>query len=156
MRSTSAMWLCSDGRNTSAHARRENTRRWSGITHLHLEDKITTDACIAAACSHLRLESLELGGLGGGLELLTSRIVDAITRSQSAATLWALNIAFSAADPPEPGSPLRAEDVLRLLQGCPKLTSLTWYLMDEYERDHFDVTQQSASVLDVIAVDVTK
>ena len=106
------------------------TGRWSGITHLQLEDETTTDACIAAACSHLRLEWLEVEGL----DLLTSRIVDAITRSQSAATLWYLNIAFSAADPPEPGSPLRAEDFLHLLQGCPKLTSLTWSMHD-YDRD---------------------
>ena len=46
------------------------------ITCLHLEDETTTDACIAAACSHLRLEWLELEYLG----LLTSGIVDGITR----------------------------------------------------------------------------
>ena len=126
------------------------TGRWSGITHLQLYDEITTDACIAAACSHLRLESLELGGLAGGLELLTSRIVDAITRSQSASTLWALTIAFSAADPPEPGSPLRAEDVLRLLQGCPKLSSLTWS-MHEYDRDRAGIDRvRCGAIVDLL------
>eukprot|EP00937_MAST-01D_sp_MAST-1D-sp2_P000288 g288.t1 len=37
-----------------------------------------------------------------------------------------------------------------------KVRQVVVQAMDEYERDHFDVTQQSASVLDVIAVDVTK
>ena len=122
------------------------TGRWSGITHLHLEDEITTDACIAAACSHLRLGWLEVDGL----ELLTSRIVDAITRSQSAATLWAFNIAFSAADPPEPGSPLRAEDVLRLLQGCPKLSSMTWS-MHEYDHDRAGIDRvRCGAIVDLL------
>ncbi len=110
------------------------SRTTARITRLHLQDRTTTDACIAAACSHLRLEYLELEYLG----LLTSGIVDGITRSRSAATLSSLTIEYSAADPPEPGSPLRAEDVLRLLQGCPKLTCLTWSLMNEYERDRAD------------------
>ena len=89
------------------------------ITSLHILDETTTDACIAAACSHLRLEYLELKDL----HLLTSHIVDGITRSRSAATLSSLTIAHSA-DKSE--SPLRAADVLRLVQGCPNLRGLGW------------------------------
>ena len=66
------------------------------------------------------------------LDLLTSRIVDGITRSQSAATLWSLKIAYCAK---EPESPLRATDMLRLVQGCPNLTHLVWSL-SEYNREH--------------------
>ena len=105
------------------------SRTTARITRLHLQDRTTTDACIAAACSHLRLEYLELEYLG----LLTSGIVDGITRSRSAATLSSLTIAYSAANPPAPGTPLSDEGVLSLLQGCPKLKSLTWSL-SEYDR----------------------
>ena len=99
------------------------------ITSLNILDGTTTDACVAAACSHLRLYDLELEGL----DLLTSGIVDGITRSRSAATLSSLTIAYSAANPPAPGTPLSDEGVLSLLQGCPKLKSLTWSL-SEYDR----------------------
>ena len=102
------------------------SRTTARITDLQIQDDSTTDACIAAACSHLRLKSLELEFL----DLLTSGIVDGITRSQSAATLWSLKIAYSA-DNAE--SPLRAEDVLRLLSFCPNLTRLSWSL-GEYDR----------------------
>jgi len=97
------------------------SRTTARITSLHIQDETTTDACIAAACSHLRLEYLELEDL----HLLTSHIVDGITRSRSAATLSSLTIAYSA-DKSE--SPLRAADVLRLVQGCPNLKGLGWSL----------------------------
>ena len=116
------------------------------ITSLHILDETTTDACIAAACSHLRLEYLKLEGL----YLLTSRIVDAITRSQSGATLSSLTIEYSAADPPEPGSPLSAADVLRLLQGCPELSSLTWS-MHEYDRDRAGIDRvRCGAIVDLL------
>ena len=104
------------------------SRTTARITDLRILDETTTDACIAAACSHLRLRTLELEFL----DLLTSRIVDGITRSQSAATLWSLKIAYCAK---EPESPLRATDMLRLVQGCPNLTHLVWSL-SEYNREH--------------------
>ena len=97
------------------------SRTTANITGLHIKDRDTTDACIAAACSHLRLESLEIDGL----DLLSSSIVDGITRSRSAATLGSLRIAYSAE---EPESPLRAADVLRLLQGCPELDQMNWFV----------------------------
>jgi len=102
------------------------SRTTANITSLQIKDDATTDACIAAACSHLRLESLELDDLF----LLSSSIVDAITRSRSAATLVYLNIANCAE---EPQSPLRAADVLRLLQGCPALGHLNWFVDSAYQ-----------------------
>ena len=102
------------------------SRTTANITSLQIKDDGTTDARIAAACSHLRLESLELDDLF----LLSSSIVDAITRSRSAATLGYLNIA-NCAEGLE--SPLRAADVLRLLQGCPELDHLNWYVDSAYQ-----------------------
>ena len=64
------------------------------------------------------------------LFLLSSRIVDAITRSRSAAPLGYLNIA-NCAEGPE--SPLRAADMLRLLQGCPALGHLNWFVDSAYQ-----------------------
>ena len=80
----------------------------------------TTDACVAAACANLRLTSLALDEL----HLLTSSIVDGITRSQTAATLECLHIGYSAQGLE---SPLRAADLLRIIQGCPKLADLNWF-----------------------------
>ena len=102
------------------------SRTTARITSLHLQDKTTTDACIAAACSHLRLYDLELEGL----DLLTSDIVDGITRSRSAATLCSLKIKYSAENP---ASPLRAQNVLSLIQDCPKLDGLEWYVTWQHQ-----------------------
>ena len=102
------------------------SRTTAQITRLHLQDKTTTDACIAAACSHLRLYDLELEGL----DLLTSDIVDGITRSRSAATLCSLKIKYSAENP---ASPLRAQNVLSLIQDCPKLDGLEWYVTWQHQ-----------------------
>ena len=70
----------------------------------------------------MRLESLGLKGLSR----LTPRIVEGITRGRSAATLEYLEIDHCAQGPE---NPLCAIDVLRILQGCPKLGSgwLLWY-----------------------------
>ena len=106
----------------------ELSRTTANITSLQISDVSTTDACIAAACSHLRLDWLEVDGL----YLLSSSIVDGITRSQSAATLSHLQIAYCAQDPLGMG-PLRAADILRLLQGCPELDELTWYCHGEWQ-----------------------
>ena len=102
------------------------SRTTARITRLHIQDGTTTDACIAAACSRLRLEYLEVEGLN----LLTSDIVDGITRSRSAATLCSLKIKYSAENP---ASPLRAQNVLSLIQDCPKLDGLEWYVTWQHQ-----------------------
>ena len=61
---------------------------------------------------------------------MTPRIVEGITRGRSAATLEYLSIDECAQGPE---SPLCAIDVLRILQGCPKLGSgwLLWYCAED-------------------------
>ena len=102
------------------------SRATTNLTWLDILDVDTTDACVATVCANLRLTSLGLEGL----DLLTSSIVDGITRGQTAATLECLHIGYSAQGPE---SPLRAADVLRILQGCPKLDDLNWFC-DEQSR----------------------
>ena len=96
------------------------SRATTNLTRLDILDFDTTDACVAAACANLRLTSLALDEL----HLLTSSIVDGITRSQTAATLECLHIGYSAQGLE---SPLRAADLLRIIQGCPKLADLNWF-----------------------------
>ena len=76
-----------------------------------------TDACIAAACAHARLEYLQLENLQ-----LTSGLVNAILAGQAAATLEELYIDNCAEES------LRAGDMLRLVTGCPRLKDLRWLI----------------------------
>ena len=91
------------------------------LTTLEISDIDTTDACVAAACRHLRLTHLALSRCFE----LTSSVVESITGGQAAATLTSLTIKHCAQEPDS--NPLRAVDVLRLLTGCPKIDSFSWY-----------------------------
>ena len=102
------------------------SRATSRIINLEICDLDTTDACVAAACAHLRLVLLTLTGLMD----LTSSIVEGISAGRSAMTLKGLCIRYSAT---ETDSPLRAADMLRLLQGCPNLYDLTWYIGEAHQ-----------------------
>ena len=102
------------------------SRATSRIINLELCDVDTTDACVAAACAHLRLVLRTLTGLMD----LTSSIVEGISAGRSAMTLKGLCIRYSAT---ETDSPLRAADMLRLLQGCPNLYNLTWYIGEAHQ-----------------------
>ncbi len=94
------------------------------LTTLEISDVDTTDACIAAACRHLRLTHLALRGCGD----LTSSVVESITGGQAAGTLTRLVIRHCAeAQLDQEANPLRAVDVLRLVTGCPKLGSFSWH-----------------------------
>ena len=94
------------------------------LTTLEISDVDTTDACIAAACRHLRLTHLALRGCFN----LTPSVVESITSGQAAGTLTRLVIKHCAEEPEDPGSnPLRAVDVLRLVTGCPKIVSFSWH-----------------------------
>ena len=98
------------------------SRATSILTTLEISDIDTTDACVAAACRHLRLTHLVLSGCFQ----LTSSVVESITGGQAAGTLTSLTIKHCAQGALNP-SPLRAVDVLRLLTGCPKVDSFSWY-----------------------------
>ena len=94
------------------------------LTTLEISDEDTTDACVAAACRHLRLTHLALRGCFN----LTASVVESITSGQAAGTLTRLVIKHCAEEPEDPGSnPLRAVDVLRLVTGCPKIVSFSWH-----------------------------
>ena len=102
------------------------SRATSRIINLEICDLDTTDACVAAACAHLRLVRLTLTLLVD----LTSSIVEGISAGRSARTLKGLCIRDSAI---ETDSPLRAADMLRLAQGCPNLYDLTWYIGEAHQ-----------------------
>ena len=99
------------------------SRATSRIINLEICDVDTSDACVAAACAHLRLVLLTLTGLDD----LTSSIVEGISAGRSARTLKGLCIRDSAM------YHLRAADMLRLLQGCPNLYDLTWHCAEQYQ-----------------------
>ena len=92
------------------------------LNNLEIYDINTTDACVAAACRHLRLTHLVLSGCFE----LTSSVVESITGGQAAGTLTSLTIKHCAQGALNP-SPLRAVDVLRLLTGCPNINSFSWH-----------------------------
>ena len=115
------------------------------IVYLDILDVDTTDACVAAACRDLRLHSLGLKGLSR----LTPGIVEGITRGRSATTLEYLSIDHCAQGPE---SPLCAIDVLRILQGYPKLGSgwLCWYC-DEDMRQYARLDDEPVkAIIDII------
>ena len=98
----------------------------SRIDYLDICDVDTTDACVAAACAHLRLVHLGLQGeRRQGLEDLTPGVVESIMAGQAAKTLTHITIKYAAEDS------LRAVDMLRLVTGCPKLEDLSWTIHDE-------------------------
>ena len=90
------------------------------LTTLEISDDDATDACVAAACRHLRLTHLALRGCGD----LTSSVVESITGGQAAGTLTILVIKHCAELAP---NSLRAVDVLRLVTGCPKINCFSWH-----------------------------
>ena len=98
--------------------------RATPILHtLEILDINTTDACVAAACRHLRLTHLALRGCGD----LTSSVVESITGGQAAGTLTMLVIKHCAEGPATGSIALRAIDVLRLVTGCPNVNYISWH-----------------------------
>ena len=97
------------------------SRASSRIDCLDICDVDTTDACVAAACAHLRLVHLGLRDLGN----LTPGMVESITSGQAAKTLTHITIKYCAQDS------LRAVDMLRLVTGCPKLEDLEWFIYED-------------------------
>ena len=102
------------------------SRASSRIDYLDISDVDTTDACVAAACAHLRLVHLGLQGeRRQGLEGLTLGVVESIMGGQAAKTLTHITIKYAAEDS------LRAVDMCRLVTGCPKLEDFSWTIHDE-------------------------
>ena len=73
------------------------------------------DACVAAMCENLSLETLQIEENSQA----TAGVIDIILASQTAQTLSDLALCWI--------DGLTSADVLRLVRGCPKLTDLLWY-----------------------------
>lgn len=85
-------------------------------------------ACVAAACE-MRLERLHLDSF---YDHGTRHIVDGIIGSQASKTLEELNLHYISN---ETHPFVRAADILRVVQGCPKLKRLSWWVVDDYLRE---------------------
>ena len=113
------------------------SRASSRIDCLDICDVDTTDACVAAACAHLRLIHLGLHGL----EDLTPGVVESITAGQAAKTLTQITIKYAAEDS------LRAVDMLRLVTGCPKLEDLSWFIHEDLH-DHAELDEEPLQAIE--------
>ena len=113
------------------------SRASSRIDCLDICDVDTTDACVAAACAHLRLVHLGLHGL----EDLTPGIVESIVAGQAAKTLTHITIKYAAQDS------LRAVDMLRLVTGCPKLEDISWFI-PEGLHDHAELDEEPLQAIE--------
>ena len=94
------------------------------LRSLVIRDRYSTDAHVAAACAHCSLRMLELNKICD----VTSAVVECIVGSGSAATLEELRILGTANRYGE--NYLDAVDVLRLVEGCPRLKTLYWFNFD--------------------------
>ena len=91
------------------------------LRSLVIRYRYSTDAHVAAACAHCSLRMLELNSIYD----VTPAFVDCIVESGSAATLEELRILGTAGRDRE--NSLHAVDILRLVEGCPRLKTLYWF-----------------------------
>ena len=94
------------------------------LRSLVIRDRYSTDAHVAAACAHCSLRMLELNKIYD----VTPAVVECIVGSGSAATLEELRILGTAGRDCE--NSLHAVDILRLVEGCPRLKTLYWFNFD--------------------------
>ena len=99
---------------------------------LHIWDNSTTAACVAAACD-MRLEHLHLDSF---YDHGDRHVVEAIIGSQASETLVELNLHYI--DGRDCELFPRAADVLRVVQGCPKLKRLSWWVQDRLEESELE------------------
>ena len=92
------------------------------LSSLVIRYRYSTDAHVAAACAHCSLRMLELNKIYD----VTPAVVECIVGSGSAATLEELRILGTA----DRENSLRAVDILRLVEGCPRLKTLYWFNFD--------------------------
>jgi len=107
------------------------------LEHLNLRDnEATTDACIVAASEHLSLQRLEFRDFSA-----SSRIVDGILAGKTRWTLRSLIIQniHGGTD----GSQARAVDVLRLVNGCPKLKTFDWLELGHDDLGAFEMRPET-------------
>ena len=89
------------------------------FSRLILSGHRTTDAHVVAACTYNLVETLEISWIPHGH--LTPSFIDGVISSPSAATLQKVEIIYC-----DDGGAIRAVDLLRLVQGCPRLKNVWW------------------------------
>ena len=88
------------------------------FSRLVLSGHYTTDAHVIAACTYNLVETLEISWIPHGH--LTPSFIDGVISSPSAATLRKVQIIYC------DGDGISAVDLLRLVQGCPRLKDVWW------------------------------
>ena len=133
------------GGPTAGPAFYEELGRVGNLTTLSISAPLTTDACVAAVCKHSQLESLRLDGL----ELVTSGVVDGILAGRAAGTLRRFEIENCSLSHglPRP-NPVGPEDLLDLVEGCPKLTNIECHLASPYHESQGSAAYEIQNILD--------
>ena len=135
------------GGPVSAPAFYEELGRVGNLTSLSICAPLTTDACVAAVCKHSQLETLRLDGL----EFVTSGVVDGILAGRAAGTIRRFeieNCSLKVGDLPRP-NPVGPEDLLDLVEGCPKLTHIEChFLASPYHEFQGEAAQEIEHILD--------
>ena len=98
----------------------------TGLRNLAIRELDATDECVALACRIEGLEILTLEAIDA-----TRSVVDAILGGAAARSLTSISIRYCAYAPR--ATALRACDVLRLVQGCPRLNRLSWFCDEEFQ-----------------------
>ena len=88
------------------------------FSRLILSGRYTTDAHVVAACTYNLVETLEINHIPDGH--LTPSFIDGVISSPSAATLRKVELVYC------DGDGISAVDLLRLVQGCPRLKNVWW------------------------------
>ena len=125
----------------------EELGRVGNLTTLSICAYQTTDACVAAVCKHSQLKTLRLDGL----EFVTSGVVDGILAGRAAGTIRRFEIAncsLKEGGLPRP-NPVGPEDLLDLVEGCPKLTHIECHLASPYHEFQGEEAQEIEHILDL-------
>ena len=98
-------------------------------------------------CKHSQLETLRLDGL----EFVTSGVVDGILAVRAAGTLRRFeieNCSLKEGGIPRP-NPVGPEDLLDLVEGCPKLTHIECHLASPYHEFQGSDAQEIEHIIDL-------
>ena len=97
-------------------------------------------------CKHSQLETLRLDGL----EFVTSGVVDGILAGRAAGTIRRFeieNCSLKEGGLPRP-NPVGPEDLLDLVEGCPKLTHIECHLASPYHEFQGEAAYEIQNILD--------